>query len=104
MEVHGRRQRPPPHLLPRESAEPDSGKGEVTVPEKQGWGGEGGVRSQQCQGQEFTGDVEVGAPRGQWILRVRDLGMAGITEPRRILIPGFGVFRLVVASLKSLHL
>lgn len=36
--MHGGRQRPPLHLLPRKAAEPGSGEGDITVPEKRGWG------------------------------------------------------------------
>ena len=53
--MHGGRQRPPLHLLTRKAAEPGSGEGHVTMPEKQGWGvrehdGHSNVREQEFKG------------------------------------------------------
>lgn len=57
MEMDGGKEHPPSHLLPKEPGEPDSGEGEVILPEILGWVVKGDIRSQQYQRQELTGDV-----------------------------------------------
>lgn len=65
--MHGGRQHPPLPLLPRKAAEPGSGEGDITVPEKQGWGVRGHLVTAMSGGRNSQVMVGVGSPRGEWI-------------------------------------
>ena len=65
--MHGGRQRPLLHLLPRKAAEPGSGEGHVTMPEKQGWGVREHLVTAMSGSRNSKVMVGVGSPRGEWI-------------------------------------